>query len=276
MLDSPISILLATDFPIMRDALRSIIANTADLKLVGHIESQGEIISRAREMTPDIVIVDTSFASDSLLGVIDAIIEQNSKVLLIGGEIEHTQMIDALFRGASGIIGRKSTPDLICRSIRAVVSGELWVTRQLTSKLIELLRTDATQAGGINQAVSRMFNRDRIQKEPAAAGARRVSATPTTTPSGNRYGLTKRELQIVGALVEGQTNKDIAATFGVSEYTVKHHLTNVFDKLGVYNRLELVLFAISHQLCPAQDEPTPMPPPVVTGSFSAENVSRKR
>ena len=66
-----------------------------------------------------------------------------------------------------------------------------------------------------------------------------------------RFGLTPRELQIIGALVDGQTNKDIAGTFGISEYTVKHHLTNVYDKLGVYNRVELVLFAINHRLCSA-------------------------
>jgi DNA-binding NarL/FixJ family response regulator len=57
--------------------------------------------------------------------------------------------------------------------------------------------------------------------------------------------LTRRETQIIGAVVEGQTNKDIANTFGISEYTVKHHLTSVYDKLGVYNRVELVLFAMN-------------------------------
>jgi DNA-binding NarL/FixJ family response regulator len=61
--------------------------------------------------------------------------------------------------------------------------------------------------------------------------------------------LTPRELQVIGALSDGQTNKDIGSTFGISEYTVKHHLTNVYDKLGVYNRVELVLFAINHHLC---------------------------
>jgi DNA-binding NarL/FixJ family response regulator len=56
-------------------------------------------------------------------------------------------------------------------------------------------------------------------------------------------------MQVIGALVDGQTNKDIASTFNISEYTVKHHLTNIYDKLGVYNRVELVLFAINWGLC---------------------------
>jgi DNA-binding NarL/FixJ family response regulator len=76
-----------------------------------------------------------------------------------------------------------------------------------------------------------------------------ITTVASSTASAEKFGLTKRELQIVNALVEAQTNKDIAETFGISEYTVKHHLTNIFDKLGVYNRVELALFAINHQIC---------------------------
>ena len=62
------------------------------------------------------------------------------------------------------------------------------------------------------------------------------------------FGLTKRELEIVGAIVAGNSNKDIAQKFTISEDTVKHHLTNVFNKVGVSNRLELALFAVHHKL----------------------------
>jgi len=255
-----LSILVATDSPILRDALRSIITPTKDMKLLGCIENQGELISRARELSPNLVILDTSFASDSLPSVIDTIVGRNSKVLLIGGEMDNAQIIDALFRGASGVIGRKSTGDLVCRSIRAVVSGEFWVSRQVTSKLIEVLRTESNGDGGGNPALARMLNRT---NRPAAAAS-----------GDNKFGLTKRELQVIGALVEGQSNKDIAATFGVSEYTVKHHLTNVFDKLGVYNRLELVLFAIRHQLCVSPDEAAVMT--VADNSASPKKTPRSR
>lgn len=252
MPDNTISILVATDSPILRDALSSIIKAAADLKLAGATENQGEIIARARELCPNLVILDTSFASDSLLSVIDTIVAQSSKVLLIGGEMDNAQIIEALFRGANGVIGRKSTPDLVCRSIRAVVSGEFWVSRQVTTKLVEVLRTEA-QTDGSNSTLARALKGNR---------------PPTAGPAGaNNFGLTKRELQVISALVEGQSNKDIAATFGVSEYTVKHHLTNVFDKLGVYNRLELVLFAIRNQLCAGTDEAEPvMTTPSTSGS----------
>ena len=231
-IETSISVLLAIDFPILRDALRSIIEGTEGLRLTGCVETREELEALASRFKPALVIVDASFAGESLLDVIDKVIAQNSKVLMIGGEEDKTLTLKALIRGLNGVIGRKSTPDLVRRSIRAVVSGEIWVSRQLTSSLIDSLRSGTTDNAALEKTVALMFQKER--KEPAS-------------PEHN-YGLTRRELQIIGALVEGQTNKDIAATFGVSEYTVKHHLTNVFDKLGVYNRVELVLFAISHHL----------------------------
>jgi DNA-binding NarL/FixJ family response regulator len=62
------------------------------------------------------------------------------------------------------------------------------------------------------------------------------------------YGLTPREMEVVTAAVSGCSNKEIATQFSISEQTVKHHITSIFDKLGVYNRLELTLFAFHHGL----------------------------
>ena len=71
--------------------------------------------------------------------------------------------------------------------------------------------------------------------------------TPGSARKKN-FGLTPRELEVVSAIVAGYTNKDIAEKFNISEQTVKHHLTNIFDKLGVYNRLELAIFALDNRL----------------------------
>ena len=73
-------------------------------------------------------------------------------------------------------------------------------------------------------------------------------------PSRKQFGLTPRELEIIGVILGGYSNSDIAAKVAISEKTVKHHLTNIFDKLGVSNRLELALFALHHNLAP---EPVP-------------------
>jgi len=90
---------------------------------------------------------------------------------------------------------------------------------------------------------------DRISAESTAmTTAFRSSGEEMAIFERPRFGLTRRELQIIGAILEGQTNKDIAATFSISQCTVKHHLTRIFDKLGVSNRLELALFAVNHKL----------------------------
>ena len=79
-------------------------------------------------------------------------------------------------------------------------------------------------------------------------GALRAYMPSADGEQRKQFGLTGRELEVVGAIVSGLTNRDIAESFSISEQTVKHHLRNIFDKVGVSNRLELALFAINHAL----------------------------
>jgi two-component system nitrate/nitrite response regulator NarL len=87
----------------------------------------------------------------------------------------------------------------------------------------------------------------------------RTAADPSGPP--RRYGLTRRELDVIATVVAGDTNRVIAERFSLSEDTVKHHLTNIFDKLGVFTRLELALFAIHHHLVPPDTAAKPAPAP---------------
>lgn len=107
---------------------------------------------------------------------------------------------------------KDSASQLLMKAIRVVVAGQYWIGRESVSGLVETLR-------------AQMFN--------------------TVEP---KFGLTSRELDIVTTVAAGYSNKEIARRFSLSEETVKHHLTKIFDKLGVSNRLELALFAISQQL----------------------------
>ncbi len=124
-------------------------------------------------------------------------------------------MVEALQLGVRGIVLKDSATRLLYKCIRSVIAGEYWVGHERVSELVHALRQLTT------------------------------SATRTTTPVKM---LTRRELQIVGGIVQGATNRDIAQKFGMSEQTVKNHLSNIFDKVGVSNRLELALFAVHHQL----------------------------
>jgi two-component system nitrate/nitrite response regulator NarL len=237
MVETPkkISILLASDFSILSDSLLSIFKGTKDLKLVGCANSTEELTAQIEKFRPQVLLVDIAITSDKFAPFMTQISSGDAKILVINQDLTPTQTIEALRYGAHGVIGRRTPPELLCRCVRSVASGDIWVGRGVTTELVQFLRGRGTQPDS-----GTMRNGD--------------SENPASTVSGSaetRFGLTKRELQIVDALVQAQTNKDIAETFGISEYTVKHHLTNIFDKLGVYNRVELALFAINHQLCPS-------------------------
>ena len=154
--------------------------------------------------------------------------------------LDSSRVIEVLRHGAHGVVPRRTTQELLTKSIYTVLEGGFWVSRAMVADFVHIIRE-----GG---AVGRRSKHSEDGVDPG-------SATTVVQPAGAseveiaRLGLTRREVQIIGALVDGQTNKDIAMTFGISEYTVKHHLTNIYDKLGVYNRVELVLFAINRGLC---------------------------
>jgi len=241
MVESPkkISILLASDFSILSDSLNSIFKGTKDLKLVGCANTQEELMQQIDKFHPQVLLVDIAITSDKFAPFMTQISTGEAKILVINQDLTPTQTIEALRYGAHGVIGRRTPPELLLRCVRAVASGDIWVGRGVTTELVQFLR-----GRGPQQETGLMQNGDS------------ANTTPASGSTEARYGLTKRELQIVDALVQAQTNKDIAETFGISEYTVKHHLTNIFDKLGVYNRVELALFAINHQLCPSASMPS--------------------
>ena len=129
---------------------------------------------------------------------------------------EKKQIVEALQLGARGVVLKDSATQLLLKSIHTVMSGEYWVGRESVSNLVQYLRN-----------LVQSFGEESKQK---------------------KFGLTPRELEIVSAVVAGYSNKEIAEYFKISEDTVKHHLSNIFDKLGVSTRLELALFAVNQAL----------------------------
>jgi DNA-binding NarL/FixJ family response regulator len=143
------------------------------------------------------------------------------RVILLTAAIDKTDIIKALQLGARGVVLKESATSLLLKAIRVVTEGGYWVGRESVSGLIDALRNLGT---------------------PAAAGTR------PSAPAAAPFGLTQREMQIIGLIVAAAGNKKIADALGISEKTVKHHLTNIFEKLGVSSRLELALFAAQHDL----------------------------
>jgi DNA-binding NarL/FixJ family response regulator len=171
-----------------------------------------------RKTRPDILLLDLAMPRlpglESLRQVARA--ETNVHCILLTAAAQREQVLEALQLGARGVVLKESATQVLLKSIRCVMEGQYWVGRGSVSDLVEALRSAA--------------------------------ASPTAERPEQAFGITARELEIIGAVTAGLSNKDIAAKFDISEDTVKHHLTNIFDKLGVSNRLELALFAIHHSL----------------------------
>ncbi len=215
-----VRIVIADDHPIFRDGLRRLLETESDLKVIGEACDGAEAVKLARTLKPDILLLDLAMPRHPGL---EALRELSSggasagvRVILLTAAAEKAQIVEALQLGARGVVLKDSATQLLLKAIHSVMSGEYWVGRESVSNLVQYLRTLVQSSG-----------EEAKQK---------------------KFGLTPRELEIVSAVVAGYANKEIAVYFKISEDTVKHHLSNIFDKLGVSTRLELALFAVNQSL----------------------------
>ena len=243
--NSSLPILLASDFPILRDSLKSHFEQVSGIEVIGCASNEAEVISLLQTLEPKLVVLDLNVEWEALCSLLDRIHATRSvRSLIMSDVLDSSRVIEVLRHGAHGVVPRRTTQELLTKSIYTVLEGGFWVSRAMVADFVHIIRESASV--GKRTKVS---GPEGETTEVAMGPTTVVHASGASEVEIARLGLTRREVQIIGALVDGQTNKDIAATFGISEYTVKHHLTNIYDKLGVYNRVELVLFAINRGLC---------------------------
>ena len=212
-----IRILLADDHPVVRIGVRNMLKAEGTFDVVGEASDGDEAITQTLELLPDILLLDLYMPRLPGLEAMRAIMSGSPrvKILLLTSTITTQQIIEALQIGARGIVLKDALVDHLTTAIRSVVGGDYWIGGKRVVNLVGALHELMQQAA---------------------------------VPERKTYGLTPRELEVVGCIVEGCSNRDVAKQFAISEETVKRHLSNIFDKTGVSTRLELALFAIAHQL----------------------------
>ena len=147
------------------------------------------------------------------------------RTVLLTVSIDKRRILEALQLGARGIVLKEAATDVLIRALNTVLAGSYWVDRHPVRDVAQLIS----------------------ELKPASRDSQ-----PNLTP---------RERQIVALIVEGCTNKDIARTVGTSEQVIKNYLGDIFDKLGVFNRLELALYALDHNLAQRQSLEVNSPSP---------------
>src|SRR5260221_13945767 len=136
------------------------------------------------------------------------------RTLLLTVSIDPPQILKALQLGARGIVLKETARHVLIDAVNGVLGGKFWVDRR--------------PVNNIDQVIGDL--------------------QPVTQQKVKHGLLTPREVQVVGLVVEGCTNKDIARSLSTSEQVIKNYLGKIFDKLGVFNRLELALYALDHNL----------------------------
>jgi two-component system, NarL family, nitrate/nitrite response regulator NarL len=230
-------IVIADSHPVFRAELRSVLQSN-NFAVVGQAWNGADAMALVRRTVPDILLLDIALPSVSGFEVLRKIcqLDKDIRVILITAAITKREIVHALQLGARGVLWKSSGAALLLKSIHCVMDGELWVSREIVGDLVEALQKISFIHAAKLQARKTI---------PAKQLEERISFGGC---GGTKCGLTLREIEIVNATVSGESNHDIAAKFGISKHTVKHHLSRIYEKVGVYSRLELAVFATHHDL----------------------------
>lgn len=211
-----IRIAIVDDHTMLREGLRKILAMEDDLEVVADSDDAREAARIAKDTTPDVLLLDLRMPGTGGLEVIGPIHEASptTKVLILTASDDRRDHVAALTQGARGIIMKDSAADTLVTAIRAVNNGQAWVDRDITGTLLEEL-------------------------------AHRGGTEPGTS---DKPLLTARESEIVDLVISGCRNREISERLTISEKTVKAHLSNIFAKLGVRDRLELAIYALNRKV----------------------------
>jgi two-component system nitrate/nitrite response regulator NarL len=210
-----IRVLMADDHAIFREGLRKLLDGDDEIVVVGEASNGNDCIKMLAKLKPDILLLDLRMPDKDGLAVLEEVNfdQLPTRVVVLTAAEDDRDVVRAMRLGARGVVLKQSATDLLVRSIHKVHGGEIWLDNHMTE---EVMKAFSKSSDG---------------------GPRREKPL-----------LSDREKEIVQLVAQGYRNKEIGEKLFISEQTVKNHLHNIFDKLGVSDRLELALYCLHHEL----------------------------
>ncbi len=218
----PIRLLIADDHPIVRKGLRALMEDQPDIQVVGEAADGKEAVERARELKPDVILLDLMMpGKDGFYAIGEIKREQpNARILVLTSYFEDDQVFPAIKAGALGYLLKDSAPQELLQAIRDIARGQSALHPAIALKVIRELNHPS-------------------------------DLPPTTDP------LTARELEVLTLLGQGMSNAEIAARLTISERTVGTHISNILSKLHLASRTQAALYALREGLASLDDAVPP-------------------
>lgn len=218
-----IRIMIADQEGVFRLGLKKLFGVEDDLRVVAQAADLTEALALAKEFKPDLILLQAEILKDAR-GLFVEIRQAlpDAKTVVTASTLTDDEALHHVQQGAAGVILKSTDPELFVKCARKVVEGEVWLPKKQVAQMAKLLEGSE-------------------------------SVRPRDT-------LTNREKTIISYLMQGWRNREIARHLGITEQTVKNHLRTIYDKVGVSDRLELVLYAIHQRLELPPTGPAQAPP----------------
>lgn len=217
MKENNITVMIADDHVLLREGLKQILELEDDINVIGQAGDGEETVEKALECKPDVILLDINMPKSNGIDALRRLKDLgiNSKIIMLTIHDDRGYLLETMKMGANGYVLKDSDADSLIKAIRDVKNGKTYIQPSVASILVEELNSEETDKSGDYKKVQ---------------------------------SLTKREYEVLTLIAEGLNNREIADRLFISEKTVKNHVSNIFKKIDVSDRIQAAIFAYKNNI----------------------------